>query len=215
VEVCSDPSLPTPGGVIALTLLDDIAPTYDVSSRHTIWIAASPAEVYEVARRADLGRPWMVRVLMGLRIVPAVLARVAKGHRTPLDPRQNKPVRRLAFTVIGESVGEEFVLGIMGRFWTPTGRLVANSAEQFRQPPPAGLAQAMWNFRVEASGAGTTLSTETRVRCADPETRRQFMRYWRVVRLGSGLIRGSILRYIRSEGERRHRYAIPRRSGTK
>jgi hypothetical protein len=99
--------------------------------------------------------------------------------------------------------GEEFVLGIMGRFWTPTGGVVTASADRFRQLPPAGLVQAFWNFRVEASGSGTELSTETRVRCADAATRRQFMRYWRFIRLGSALIRGSMLRHIRATAERR------------
>jgi sirohydrochlorin ferrochelatase len=82
------------------------------------------------------------------------------------------------------------------------GGLVTASAERFRELPPAGLAQAVWNFRVEPRGTGTELSTETRVRCADAVTRRQFARYWRVIRLGSGLIRGSMLRQIRTEAER-------------
>ncbi len=178
-------------------------PTYDVSSRHSIWIAASPAEVYDVARHADLGSPWLVRVLVGLRTMPAGLGALFRGAR--LNPRtmQEKRVGRVPFTVIAEARGEEFVLGIMGRFWTPTGQVVSASAGEFRHLPPAGLAQGMWNFRVNPSGDGTTLSTETRVRCADPATRRQFLRYWGIVRVGSGLIRRSILRHIRSEVERR------------
>jgi hypothetical protein len=183
-------------------LLDDIVPTWDASSRHAIWVAANPAEVYQTAREADLGRPWMVRILMGLRAVPAWLATVLHSPRTAADPRNQKLVGRLAFTLIAEAPGEEFVLGIMGRFWTPSGQVVAASAERFRQPPPPGLAQGVWNFRVTPSGAGTVLSTETRVRCGDAATRRQFARYWRVIRLGSGLIRNSMLRYIRLEAER-------------
>jgi len=171
-----------------------------VSSRHSIWIAASPAEVYQIARHADLGRPWMVRVLMGLRAVPALLATVVRRRR--LDPARQKTVGRVPFTLIAENLGEEFVLGVMGRFWTPTGGVVATSADQFRHPPPIGLAQGVWNFRVSPSGAGTALTTETRVRCGDPATRRLFARYWRIVRLGSGLIRGGMLRSIRREAER-------------
>jgi len=200
MEVRTDASLATAGEEVTLTLLDDIIPTYDVSSRHSIWIGASPAEVYQVARHADLGRPWLVRVLMGLRGIPAVLATVARRRR--LEPARQKTVGRLPFTVIAESTGEEFVLGVMGRFWTPTGGVVATSADQFRHPAPTGLAQGVWNFRVAPSGDGTALTTETRVRCGDPATLRQFARYWRLVRLGSGLIRGSMLRSIRREAER-------------
>jgi hypothetical protein len=174
------------------TLLDDIIPAYDIASRHRVWVAASPAHVYQVARQVDLGQPWLVRALMGLRLIPASLA---AGLRAPR--------RTATFTLIAESPGEEFVLGIMGRFWTPTGGVVPASADSFRRPPPAGLAQGIWNFRVRPWGGGTELSTETRVRCGDAAARRQFGRYWRIIRLGSGLIRRSILRHIRLTAEGR------------
>jgi hypothetical protein len=182
-------------------LLDDIVPTYDVSSHHTIWVAARPAEVYEVARHADLGRPLLVRALMGLRAVPAALVFLAKGRRSTRQTNE-RPVGRLRFTLIDEIPGEEFVLGIMGRFWTPTGGLVAMRPEQFRHPPPAGLAMGVWNLRVTASGGGTVLSTETRVRCSEARTRRRFMRYWRIIRWGSGVIRRRMLENIRREAEK-------------
>jgi hypothetical protein len=184
------------------TLLDDVVPTYDVASRHTIWVAATPAHVYEVARHADLGRPWLVRVLIGLRAAPAWVAAAFRGQparAASIDGQ--RLVGPAAFTVIAEAPGEEFVLGIMGRFWTPTGGVVTAGANRLRRPPPAGLAQAIWNFRVEPRGAGTELSTETRVRCGDGATRRQFARYWRIIRLGSGLIRSSMLRQIRTRAE--------------
>jgi hypothetical protein len=174
------------------TLLDEIVPTYDARSRHTIRVAADPARVYAAARDVDLGSTWLVRLLMGVRLIPAWVA----GARGPL-------VSLPRFTVVAEAPGEEFVLGIMGRFWTPAGGLVIASPEQFRLMPPAGLAQGIWNFRVKPNGTGTELSTETRVRCADEATRRQFRRYWRVIRLGSGLMRRSMLRHIRSEAEGR------------
>ena len=185
------------------TLLDDVTPDYDVSSRHTIWVAASPSQVYRAAREADLGRPAVVRILMGLRVAPAWLAAVLRRRPPAFSARGKHSVGAAKFTLIAELPGEEFVLGIMGRFWTPSGGVVATTAEQFRQPPPAGLAQAAWNFRVLASGSGTQLSTETRVRCGDAATRRQFGRYWRVIRLGSGWIRRSMLRQIRTVAERR------------
>jgi hypothetical protein len=180
------------------TLLDDVIPTYDVASRHRVWVAASPARVYQVARQVDLRRPWPVRVLMGLRLIPGSLATVLRAPR-----------RAATFTLIAESPGEEFVLGIMGRFWTPTGGVVPASPDSFRHPPPAGLAQGIWNFRVQSSGGGTELSTETRVRCGDEAARRQFRRYWRIIRLGSGVIRRSVLRHIRLTAEGRLRGRPP------
>jgi hypothetical protein len=177
------------------TLLDELIPVYDVATRHAIRVAANPARVYQAARHADLDDPWLVRVLMGLRLGPARLWAVLRGRPVPRRPA--------AFTLIAETPGEEFVLGIMGRFWTGTGGVVKASVAELREPPPTGLAQGFIGFRVEPSEAGTLLSTETRVRCGDAATRRRFARYWRIVRPGSGLIRSSLLRHIRARAERR------------
>jgi hypothetical protein len=186
-----------------VSILDELAPTYDVASRHEIWVAADPARVYEVARHADLGRPWLVRLLMGLRAGPAWLLAVLRRGPSTASCDRRPTVGPVPFTVVAEMPNEEFVLGIVGRFWTPTGGVVKADAAQLRDPPAAGLAQGLWSFRVEPSGTGTILSTETRVRCGDPATRRRFMRYWRIIRLGSGLIRWSVLRHMRLEAERR------------
>ena len=184
-------------------------PAYDVRSRHAIKVAASPASVYAAARSADLGRPLLVRALMGLRVAPASISIVIRGsRRTARNPDDTRCVGALDFTLLGEVPGQEFVLGLMGRFWTLSGGVVPASPDRFRDPPPPGLAQAAWNFRVEPSGRDTELSTETRVRCADPSTRQQFMRYWRIIRLGSGLIRWSMLRQIRISAERQSRAQV-------
>ena len=185
------------------TLLDDLIPRYDARSRHAIRIAASPARVYEVARRMDLGSPMVVRILMGIRAAPAWLAaRLRGGSASAAEQVTRRRVGAGAFTLLAEAPGEEFVLGIMGRFWSPTGGVVAASADRFRHPPPLGLAQGIWNFRVIPHESGTELSTETRVRCGDEASRRRFLRYWRVIRFGSGLIRRSMLRRIRAAAER-------------
>ena len=184
------------------TLLDEVVPVYDVRSQHGVHIAAEPDRVYEVARHLDLGGPWAVRVLMGLRLGPARLA--AAIRRTVGAPSVRRPAAGSIspFVVVAEEAGEEVVLGIMGQFWTPTGGLVSASASDFREPPPPGFAQGFWDFRVERQGLGTMLTTETRVQCADAATRRQFVRYWRVIRLGSGATRWVLLRSIRRQAER-------------
>jgi hypothetical protein len=185
------------------TLLDEILPMYDVASRHSIRIDATSGRVYQAVRTVDLGRPWVIRVLMGMRSVPArAAAMLGVGGSRARERPPRRAVQGLAFTVIAEAPDEELVLGLLGRFWTSSGGVIPAGPDRFRLPPPPGLAQAVWNFRVEPEGIGTRLSTETRVRCADPATRRHFLRYWRVVQLGSGLTRRSMLRLIRRTAER-------------
>ena len=107
------------------------------------------------------------------------------------------------FVILGEDPGREVVLGTIGRFWTPSGGMRAFAAAEFAGFSEPGWAKAAWNFRVDAAADGrTTLSTETRVLCTDPRSRRTFGRYWRVVRPFSGLIRIELLRAIRGAAER-------------
>jgi hypothetical protein len=103
------------------------------------------------------------------------------------------------FVLLDESLPREIVLGITGRFWTLAAEVVPVPPERFREALSPGTAQAVWNFEVTGTTEGSELATETRVRCADPATRHQFRRYWRLVAPGSGLIRHAILRQVRQE----------------
>jgi hypothetical protein len=140
---------------------------------------------------------------MAVRSAPAFTAAALRGQRSlPSRASAAHTVGAARFTLIDEKPGEEFVLGIMGRFWRLTGGLVPAGAERLRQLPGPGVAQGIWNFRVDPSGEGSLLSTETRVRCGDEATRISFLRYWRVIRPASGLIRISMLRQVRRSAER-------------
>jgi len=66
-----------------------------------------------------------------------------------------------------------------------------------------GYAKVVWDFRLTPQADGTTrLSTETRIRCLDAESRRRFRRYWRVIQPFSGLIRLALLRAVAREATR-------------
>jgi hypothetical protein len=187
-----------------MTLLDDWMPAFDAASRHTIDVHASAARTYDVARTIDLASPPLVKVLMGARVLPALAARAFSPRRPGASStgRNIDGPARIPFTLLAESPGSEFVMGLAGRFWTPAGGIVPCEAEAFKTLPPPGLAQAVWSFRVEPRAHGCEVTTETRVLCADADTRAHFLRYWRVVRFGSGMIRRSILREIRRQAER-------------
>jgi hypothetical protein len=99
---------------------------------------------------------------------------------------------------LAENPREEIVLGVSGRFWRPTGNLSPFRREDFEGPVPEGFARAVWNFSVTEQSKGCTiLSTETRVICGDPASRRKFRAYWFLVRPFSGLTRRLMLRIVR------------------
>ena len=187
-----------------MTLLDAWMPTYDVAARYAVRIAAPPTQVYATLLATDFSRPWLVRGLMGLRLIPALLGspgatwrrlvRPARGSRASLANLDQSD-----FVLLQQMPPREIVLGITGRFWALAAESVPIPPARFRVALPEGLAQAAWNFEVTGTADGTELATETRVRCADPATLRRFRRYWRLVAFGSGLIRHAILGQVRRE----------------
>jgi hypothetical protein len=183
--------------------IDEWMPSYDFVERHTTYVRAPPPTVYQALLDVDLGRLFVVRLLLGLRALAALLGSSRRSLRGLGDGTLRTFLGR-RFTVLVEDPPTEIVLGITGRFWMPSGSLVPTEAESFRDPPPAGTARAAWNFHLSAdSPALARLTTETRIRCADAAARRSFRVYWRVVRPGSGLIRRAILNAVRREAERR------------
>jgi hypothetical protein len=189
-----------------MTLLDHWMPEADVTAAYAITVAAPASRVYDALRRTDFGRHPLIAFLMGLRAIPALLTAPAATWRRLRPPVGTTgaagSLLRGAFVLLEDRPPEGLVLGLTGRFWTPTGGLLATDVATFRECPPPGTARAAWEFGLEALPDGRTrLRTETRVRCSDPQTRRRFRRYWRLVAPGSGLIRRAILRRVRQTAE--------------
>jgi len=187
-----------------MTLLDSWMPTYDVAARYSVRINASPARVYAALLATDFRRPWLVRALMGVRLIPALLrAPNATWRRLSRPPSRSRAsltdVAHSDFVLLEETPPREIVLGITGRFWKLAAEVVLIPPARFREALPPGLAQAAWNFAVTEAPGGAALTTETRVRCADAATRRRFQLYWWLVAPGSGLIRRAILDQVRRE----------------
>lgn len=188
--------------------LDDWMPQWDARSVHQVEVMAAPEAVYQALLRTDFGRNRVLRLLMVFRAIPAVLLaprRAWHRWRRPIPSSVPGPMGQLlagAFAELEARPPAELILGLTGRFWTPAGDLVPTAPESFREPIPPGLARAAWNFRLEALGPDRTLlTTETRVGCGDEPTRRRFLRYWGIIQPGSGMIRRSLLRQVKSAAE--------------
>ena len=183
-------------------LIDEFLPAYDVAERHQVEVYARTERVYGAVRRLDLGGSGMVRMLFWLRELPVLL----------LDPSNRSREGRLGltlealldggFVLLGERPNEELLLGLVGRFWTPSGDIQRLVPDEFLNFERSGYAKAVWNFSLSGQAGGTTLlTTETRVLCLDATSRKQFLFYWSLVGLFSGLIRRQILRTIKRQAE--------------
>lgn len=108
--------------------------------RHSIVVEASPPRSYAAARNVDMGNSRIIRSLFRVRGLPA---------RLTIDD-----MTRLGFFVLGERPGEEFVLGVVGRFWTPTGQVRSVDPAAFTGFSEPNTAKAAWNFVVDPAVSG-------------------------------------------------------------
>ncbi|MCB1007619.1 MAG: hypothetical protein KDB94_01860 [Acidobacteria bacterium] len=179
--------------------LDELLPRWDARERHERILAASPDAVWRALFAADLAGGWTIRLLMGLRALPALLFRSSTVHPAPRRVGLEELIA-FGFGRLAEVSGEEIALGIEGRFWRPLGNLEPFDRRRFETPVGAGRARAVWNFTVVGAGEGKSrLATETRVLCGDPASRRKFRLYWLLVRPGSGWIRRAMLAAVARE----------------
>jgi hypothetical protein len=183
--------------------IDAWMPEYHYIERHHTLVRAKEPIVYQALMEVDVGAHPVVRLLLGLRALPALLLRCQR-----LAPSGRSLTLRNAsaygFVFLEERAPHEVVLGLTGCFWQLSGGHLPTNARDFRGDVPAGSARAAWNFALSpAPAGGTLLSTETRIRCADRTARRAFGRYWLLVRAGSGLLRRVMLRLVKVEAERR------------
>lgn len=181
-------------------LIDELMPAYDFSERHATTVHAQMDKVYLALTTADLSASPIARFLLAIRALPARLS----GHRQPgasFRPRTLRDAERLGFYIVAENPPAEIVVALQGKFWTPAGGMECASRAALEDPIPPGIARAIWNFSINARDGVCTLTTETRVSCADAAARRRFRIYWFFVRPGSGIIRRMMLRTIRRLAE--------------
>lgn len=190
------------------TRLDTWMPQPLVTSRHAVVVDAPLARTYAALLETDFSRHPLVVALMAVRTLPAFIVAPVATWRKAREARARtagrlKTLLSADFALLEEAPPDELVLGLTGRFWTPSGGLVPSRPETFRGPVPAGLARVAWNFHLTALDAGRTqLSTETRVACGDGRTARYFTWYWRLIKPGSAAIRWAILGQVKRTAER-------------
>jgi hypothetical protein len=154
--------------------LDEFLPSYEFATRHEVEVGVDPARADRALREVTFREVPLVRALLFARGLGA-----RKGDESVLATMVPRA------TVLEDVPGEGIVLTLSGQFW----RLRGRGAE--------APATAVIDFRVRPG----SLATETRVHVPDPVSRRKFVRYWRVVRPFSGLIRSQVLRAAKRRAE--------------
>lgn len=179
-------------------LLDDYIPQWQFNEFHQTMIAAAPEVVYAAMRKVNLGRSPLVKPLLILRELPIRLWNQdyeSRGLSGTLDD-----MREVGFIPLADEPPKEYVFGLVGRFWVLSPQIQDLTPEEFIRFNKPGQAKVAANLLITELGPNTCrLSTETRIQCLGPKAKRQFQRYWLMIRPFSGLIRLEWLRLIKRE----------------
>ena len=178
-------------------LIDTQLPRFDVRGFSAVVVDAMPEVTYHAIRSLDpqqVGQAVPVMQLMGwMRALPARVGPRRHAHAGPAPEALSPEQYEDAFVPVAEQPGTEFVIGLIGKFSSP-------SELEFRRFQPDGFAgfaepgfgKVAVGFLVLPYGAGRSLlCTETRTATTDPGTARRFRRYWTVI----GPFAGYIMRH--------------------
>ena len=190
-------------------LVDNLMPIYDFTEVHSIIIKSSPSNVFKAIKLVSPSEMSIIfRLLFAIRSIPEKISgnRGMKftGKKALLDQ-----LFELGFTDLKEEKDKEVVFGtIMPVEMMKFGKTPEDlwpkikSAAEFVDFNKSGYIMSVANLFIEDNGSGIKLTTETRTKALDEESRKVFARYWFVIRPGSALVRRLWLRAIRRRAEK-------------
>ena len=164
-------------------ILEAFVPHFQFSERHHIMTNASPSRLFHSIKSLDLSHSPVVRHLYRLR-------------RMPKSALTLGGMAEIGFQTLGEVENQELVIGVIGRLWRPIPQVLDVPRKSFSAFTEPGYAKAAFNFKIEDTGSGNRLSTETRVCCTSRRALAAFSLYWAIIRPFSGLVRRAMLAEI-------------------
>src|SRR5262249_17752960 len=185
-------TIPTSTAPVSPTLLDTLLPRFDHRTIHGRPVDAPLDVVARAIRETPLDDARLARALLAVRTF-------GRSWR-----RRSAPIAELGdgeagFIPRGDTANE-VVLGFAGRPWPRGGPALPLDAQGWRDLVPTDVVKVGFSVRCTTAVYGTLLITETRIVCG-PRARTTFDRYWLVIRPGSDLVRGSLLRAIARQAE--------------
>lgn len=176
--------------IMADGLIDEFLPVFQFNERHRTVVQAGLDEVYAAVLDLDISEAKISKLLFRLRGLPA-------GSRITIED-----FLKMGFVRLAERPNEEFLLGLVGQFWKPSGKLQRLEADGFKAFDESGFAKTAWNFKLtRISDNSVLLETETRILCLDEASRRRFRFYWTFIGPFSGLIRRDALAVLKRRAE--------------
>jgi len=140
------------------------------SKSEFIEINAPLEKVYALVDTLNFEKSRIIYWLFKLRGIPVPEGLTLRG------------LEEINFVKLEAIPNKEMIIGLIGKFWTPTDRLKKFKPEEFINFDNSDFAKATWSFELtEVNDFKTRLSTETRISCPTPEIRKRFKTYWTVI----------------------------------
>lgn len=187
-------------------LLDDFLPVYHFTEVHSTVVNAPPGDVYRAVKAitpAELS--WVFHLLFKIRSLPARFRGKTGLEFSAPQPLLGQMLEG-GFVLLADKAEREIVFGMVGQFWKLSGGagVSLSHAQDFVEFDRPDYGRVAANFYVsQADGHGNVrVSTESRTYVPDPQARKKFGRYWRVIYPGSAYIRVLMLKAIKRRAER-------------
>lgn len=166
---------------------------------HRIFVKAKPAVAWQTARHFDAAEiPW-VKLLFDIRTLSERFAGKQEDHE-PISVGVDEVVKSgSGFMLLAEIPGKEVVVGSVGQFWhlnIPFNRISPEDFTAFNEP---GWGKLAWAISVEPYLDGSTISIEVRTTATDEPSWEKFSNYFRIIGIGSRLIRSSSMKHLEAE----------------
>jgi hypothetical protein len=183
-----------------------LLPVWDATRVERRVIEAPQTDVYDAVLDADfldaVRRNPAVRTLFAVRAAAEWLVTTLRLRRyaSPPQPaalRLRDIALRGEWVSLGKDWPNEVAFGAIGRFWAGETTWLATDAGSFGGFDRPGFAKIGCSIHLRALAGGRTLvSYEARTRATDAQSRRAFMRYWRVVAPFVGVVMRAFLRTV-------------------
>lgn len=183
-----------------VTGLDAALPGWQYADSQTIHTPAPPERALEALRDVDLGRSWIMRLMLSLKQPYELLRQESGRHDVGYTFGD---LERFGFASLPGEDENELVYGYIGKFWTPGGAPALVDDERFKRFGHPDYAKLAMGFLVEgAPGGGSRIAAEVRVRCLSERARWIFTGYWRMIRPMNGAVRRQLLRAAAADADR-------------
>ena len=198
-------------------LIDRLLPKFDTTTIRRIRVAAEPHDVYAALLQLDFtaieAKSYVLCAFVGLRELPQRVRRLPNRLYRWLRGRKRLSAETTSYRLsdlseqgawvkLADSVDEEFVFGLIGKFWQLHYGALPIHAREFAAFDAPGYAKTACSFVVRPDGAGHSLVTyEVRTATTDATARNWFRWYWRSIAPCVIYLMQRALRAIKAEAE--------------